>query len=559
MLLAKSDIGTLFNAIVVGFVSHNQEVVKLKKLNLSVLPCVLLISVCSHTALAQGAETVLTNGKILTVDDDFSIVESLAISDGKIVAIGSNEVTQSLIDEKTQLINLDGKTVIPGLIDNHFHFIRGVWNFQMEVRLDGIDSRVEAMQKIQNHAKQLAPGKWITVMGGWTYDQFLDNSDPFSLQELDELAPDNPLFLMLGYSEGFANSKAFELSQLSSNGKAQITGRDKLGEFVNLVSWRNKRSDALAITTFMEELNSVGLTTVYDVGRPSEGDLGALEDFANSGAMPLRVFHTLRYSARDAESTAAALQLIEGTHKLPRSNDLQFGLIGLGEHIYVPVSDSPRHTSAWQEKDWGPFSQISFSAARNGWPVHEHVMSRSTALQYLDLVEEIAVEIPTVKDLRWTFAHVNGMKDEDIARAAELGVALAVHNQARMSLRVSDAPRIGSIARSGALWGLGSDGGIVAPYKPFLSLEWVVAGTNVAGDERWSEEQRVSREQALIAHTRNNAELLFMEEQLGSLEVGKLADLVVLDKDYLTVERNEISELKPLITMTNGQIVYRAK
>ncbi|WP_187265450.1 amidohydrolase [Reinekea thalattae] len=528
----------------------------MKKTNVVTLLLLMLVSVSAHSEVAQSADTLLINGKILTVDDDFSIVQSLAIRDGRIVAVGSNAETNALIGTQTKLIDLNGKTVIPGLIDNHLHFIRGVWNFQMEVRLDGIESRTEAMNKIRDKAKQLEPGKWITVMGGWSYNQFLDNSDRFSLQELDDIAPDNPLFLMIGYSEGFANSKALELANVESSGQARVQGRDNVGEFINLVSWRNKSSDESAIRTYMEELNRVGLTTVYDVGRPSEGELAPLEAFAKSGDMPLRVFHTLRYNARDAESTASALKMFESESTVPRSNDEQFGLLGLGEHIYSPVTDNPRNSSYWKEEVWAPFSQISFAAARNGWPVHEHVMSRVMAVQFLDLVEDISAEVPNVKDLRWTFAHANGMRDEDIKRAADLGIAFAIHNQARMSVFAVDAPRIGSIAKSGALWGLGSDGGIVAPYQPFITLEWVVAGTNVADKEGWSEDQRVSREQALIAHTRNNAELLFMEQHIGSLEVGKLADLVVLDKDYLTVEENKISELTPLLTMTGGNVVY---
>ena len=531
----------------------------MKIVSITVMLIAALASGWNHNAMAQSADTVLKGGKILTVDNNFSIAESLAITDGRIVAVGSDEEIDAFTGENTQVVSLNGKTVIPGLIDNHFHFIRGAWNFQMEARIDGLTSRSQAKQAIKSQVERVSPGTWVTVIGGWTYDQFLDDSSAFTLAELDALAPDNPLFLMRGYSEGFANSRAFELAGVDNSGTARITGRENVGVFVNQVTWRNKRSDAQAILAYMKELNSVGLTTVYDVGRPSEGKLDSLEALSTSQTLPLRVYHTLRYSARDSASTDDALQLIQGGDVSPRSNNLQFGLLGLGEHIYVPVSDNPRHTGEWSLEDWGPFSQISYAAARSGWPVHEHVMSRDTAVQYLDLIAKIALEVPAVRELRWTFAHVNGMRDEDIARAADLGVALAVHSQARMSKRVSDAPRIGSIARSGVLWGLGSDGGIVAPYQPFLTLEWVVTGTNVAGGESWSEEQRVSREEALIAHTRNNAELLFMEEHLGSLEVGKLADLLILNKDYLTVDADEISKLVPIVTMTNGNIVHQVE
>ncbi|MBT0955810.1 amidohydrolase family protein [Alphaproteobacteria bacterium KMM 3653] len=377
------------------------------------------------------------------------------------------------------------------------------------------------------------------------------------MTELDAAAPNNPLYLLRNYSNGFANTAAFDALDIDNGASAVLSGRDGLAPFTDAVTWRNKTSSPEAILNYMSVLNGMGLTMVYDVGRPSEGNLDPLEDLAAKRDLPLRVFHTLRYSASDEASTNDALELINGGAK-PFSNDPQFGLLGLGEHIYAPMLDNANWTKEWEEGTWGPFSEISFAAARNGWTVHEHVMSQATAVQYLNLIEDIAKEIPEVSELRWTFAHVNGIQDEDIARAAELGVAFGVHSQARMSVRAMDAPRIGSLSRSGALWGLGSDAGIVAPANPFWTLEWAISGTNVAGRSGWSEDQRVSREQALRAHTTYNAKLLFVEDDLGTLEVGKLADLVVLDQDYMTIEATEISSIKPVLTMTGGEVVYQS-
>lgn len=518
----------------------------------------LAFATLASTALAQSADTILSGGNILTVDEDFTVVEALAIRDGRIVATGQDADMAALTGADTVIIELEGRTVIPGLIDNHLHFIRGAWNNQTEVRLGGIRSRAEALDALAARVEAVDAGTWVTVMGGWMPEQFLDDTTPFTLAELDAISPNTPLYLLRNYSDGYANSAAFEVVDVDSDGSSRLSGRDALTPFTNAVTWRNKSSSAEAILAYMNVLNGLGLTMVYDVGRPSEGELTPLEDLATSQALPLRVFHTLRYSARDEASKNEALELIEGG-AVPFSNDLQFGLLGMGEHIYVPVSDSPDHTHDWSEEDWAPFSEISYAAARNGWTVHEHIMSQATAVQYLDLIEEIAIEIPAVKDLRWTFAHVNGMDDDDIARAAALGVAFGVHSQARMSVNVTDAPRIGSIARSGALWGLGSDAGIVAPANPFWTLEWVVSGTDVAGGDGWSEDQRISREDALRAHTIQNATMMFVEDDLGSLEVGKLADLVVLDQDYMAITATEISSISPVLTMTGGEVVFTSE
>lgn len=517
----------------------------------------IVFATTAPVAHAQTADTVLSGGNILTVDESFSTVEALAIRDGRIIASGDATDIAKFVGDGTDVIELNGKTVIPGLIDNHLHFIRGVWNNQTEVRFSGIKSRADALERLAERAASVEPGTWVTTIGGWVEDQFLDDTSPFTLAELDAIAPNNPIYLLQSYSSGYANSAAFEAVGVDSEGSAQLSGRDGLTPFTNAVTWRNKSSSQQAILDYMSVLNGFGLTMVYDVGRPSEGQLEPLEALAASQALPLRVFHTLRYSATDEDSKNEALELINGGAQ-PFSHDLQFGLLGLGEHIYAPVLDNPRRTDQWGSGDWGPFSEISYAAAQNGWTVHEHIMSQVTAVQFLDLIEDIAAEVPSVTDLRWTFAHVNGMQDEDIERAANIGVAFAVHSQARMSVRAMDAPRMGSISRSGALWGLGSDAGIVAPANPFWTLEWAVSGTNVRGGKGWSEEQHVSREDALRAHTINNAEMMFVNDDLGSLEVGKLADLVVLDQDYMTIEATEISTIKPVLTMTGGTVVYES-
>lgn len=512
-----------------------------------------VLPICVFAA-TPSADTVLTGGKILTADADFTIAESLAIKDGTIVAIGSESETSTYIGDTTRVIELDGKTVIPGLIDNHFHFIRSVWNFQNEARLDGISTREEALAILKAKAASAEPGDWITVIGGWSPQQFQDDSSNFTLAELDAVSKTNPVYLLQSYSNGFANSAAFKAVGRSSDGKAQLSGRNSLTPFTNEITWRNKTASREAILNYMAELNRLGLTAVYDSGRVTDGDLTPVAELANEGPLAVRVFHTLRYNARDESGADRAVSLIERTEPLSK-NDF-YGLIGLGEHIYAPVQDSPRVTALWPEATWAPFSDISWTAAKNGWPVHEHVMSKATAIQFLDLIEDIAKEEPQIKDLRWTIAHANGMTDAEISRAKELGVAIGVHAQARMSFRTQDMPRIGSIARSGVLWGLGSDGAIVSSYNPFHTLGWAVTGENIAGRSGWNEDQRVSRQEALLAHTRYNAELIFMEDKLGSLETGKLADLVVLDGDYLAVPEEEIARLLPVMTMTAGKIVY---
>ena len=510
----------------------------------------------THVALAQDADTILKNGSILTVDDAFSTAESLAILDGRIIAVGTNADVAQHLGVNTAVIELDGKTVIPGLIDNHFHFVRSVWNYQYEVRLDSLSTRAAALDAIAEKAANSTPGDWIITIGGWSPIQFLDDNSAFTLMELDAAAPENPVYLMQSYSSGYANTSAFEQVGVNSGQSAELKGRTNLTPFTNVNTWRNQTADTNAVTTYMAELNRVGLTTVYDVGRPSEGSIGPVADVAASQDMNLRVFYSLKYSANDAQGAQDAIELIEQNAEQANSKDDQFGVLGLGEHIYTPVIDNAKHFGDWANNIWEPFSAVATAAAAHGWNVQEHIMSDATAGQFLDLVADIAETYPAVSDLRWTMAHVDGLQEDTMSRAYDLGVAVAVHSQSMMKASNTDAPMMGSIERSGLLWGLGSDASIVAPYNPFITLEWAITGQNIAGEPAWSEEQTVSREAALRAHTLSNAKLLFVEEDLGSLEIGKLADLVVLDSDYMTVDPTRISETQPVLTMTSGIVVY---
>jgi predicted amidohydrolase YtcJ len=163
-----------------------------------------------------------------------------------------------------------------------------------------------------------------------------------------------------------------------------------------------------------------------------------------------------------------------------------------------------------------------------------------------------------MKDLRWTIAHCDLISNESINRAKELGLTIAVHNKtAKPAMDDRDSPPIALIEDSGIVWGLGSDSTVVSTINPFHSLWWVTSGTVFPNKK--SIENTVSRQAALTAHTRNNAFLLFKENDLGSIEVGKWADLVILDRDYMTVPVDEIREIMPLQTIIRGEVVYDSK
>ena len=259
---------------------------------------VLLAILTAPSALAQqAADTIVTRGKILTVDAAFRTVEALAITNGRIVATGTSAEIARYAGKNTKVIDVAGATVIPGLIDNHFHFTRGVDTWHEQARFEGVDSRREALRILAAKAASLKPGDWIMVQGGWTPRQFADAPGGFTLEELDGVAPKNPLFVQEGYSVVYANSLALKAVGLNPADGARRNAQ-------GLVSFQPPMAlyDAMPrtsaaqreqnLTDFMRELNSTGLTGVYSLG---QSDFLAAR--AAKGPLPVRLWETLNFNA----------------------------------------------------------------------------------------------------------------------------------------------------------------------------------------------------------------------------------------------------------------------
>jgi predicted amidohydrolase YtcJ len=509
----------------------------------------LLVILAPPVAFAQQpADTIVTRGKILTVDAAFRTVEAVAIANGRIVATGTSTEIARYAGTNTKVIDVRGATVIPGLIDNHFHFTRGVETWHQQARFEGVDSRREALRILAAKAASLKPGEWIMVQGGWSPKQFADAPGGFTLEELDGAAPKNPLFVQQGYSVVFANSLALKAVGLNPADGARRNAQ-------GLVSFQPPYAlyDAMPrtsaaqreqnLTDFMHELNSTGLTAVYSLG---QSDFLAAR--AAKGPLPVRLWETLNFSATDPASAAKAAQLIARTR--PNQFDGQHGIFGLGEVLYGPFFDLAPRKEPWSGEIMNEYGKLATAAARAGWHVHQHVINNNAVTDLLDTLEQVNKAQP-LNGLRWTLGHVYDISPANMARAKALGMTLGVHGAA---MQAGAHMPLRQIAGSGIVFGLGTDATIVSHYSPFVTLGWVVSGLDVGGNKVL--DQTLTREEALIAHTRSNAYLFFQEKALGSLEVGKQADLVVLDQDYMTVHAAEVRHIKPTMTMVGGRVVF---
>lgn len=513
-----------------------------------------------NQALADAPDQILTNAKILTVDNDFSIVEAIAIEGDRILATGSTEDMLVLAGPDTEVTDLQGRTVVPGLIDNHVHYIRTVPRWHQQARIDGVNSREEALNILAEHAASLQPGEWFMVQGGWSEEQFTDQPGGFSLEELDRVSPNNPMYMQRTYGTSYANSLALQATGVPLENGSMQRGRGPFTQMFNLMPEPSEEQMIENLYQFSLDVAAAGMTTAYDVGRLGNGDISLIEKASAEKPLPIRVFHTLRYRAETDEEADESIEFI--LDHAPFSMDDRKGLLGLGEHVYGPMHDGAGTAESYPDEIWDPFMKLAAVAAEEGWHIHEHTMAEVTVSDFLDRLE-ILNETTPIDDLRWTLAHVLTVTEDTLVRARDLGLTIAVHGQAahqprpiipRGDAEAPPIPLLSALEDNGIVWGLGSDTGVVSHYQPFVTIMWAATGLGIDGTQ--IQPNPVGREAALVAHTRSNAYMMFLEEDLGSLEPGKLADLVVLDRDYLTIPGHEIKDIQSVATMVGGEIVY---
>jgi predicted amidohydrolase YtcJ len=527
-------------------------------------------------------DVVLVNGKIVTVDDRFSIAQAVAISGERIVAVGTTADISKLAGPATRRIDLRGRTVIPGLIDNHIHLLRAAATWAKELRWDGVDSRKQAVELLQARAKSGPAGSWIYNIGGWTHHQFADDPKPFTRAELDQIAPNNPVSLQESYYQVFLNTRALhELGieagapdppafvkgsiQRDASGnptgiiKGDIAATRPVAAKLPKVAPADLEASALGM---VKDMNRAGITSVGVPGCDPDV-LTIYRRWKERGQLPMRTFCIEGAAAGSPDQMDRTLQQIPKMRLF--QGDSYIDTIAFGESVYSPLHDAMFATETRNTPDQlALWKQIAIEIAKVGMPLHVHAELRDTIDGFLDQIEAINREHP-IKNLRWQLAHINQISAAELERMKKLGMYAAVHPWAVINGGIMhegfgdggfDMPPLATIQSSGIIWGIGTDGTAANQYLPFTTLAFAVTG-KMAGGTRVLR-QTISREDALIAHTRKNSYFVFQEDNLGSIQTGKLADLVVLDRDYLTVPADEIRHIQPAMTMVGGHVVFDA-
>jgi predicted amidohydrolase YtcJ len=314
----------------------------------------------------------------------------------------------------------------------------------------------------------------------------------------------------------------------------------------------------------IRDLNRMGLTAFGSAGCEQEV-LGLYQSWAARRELNVRVYCITGQAAGTPQQVDQALPRIAQMRLFQGDDTLDH--VVYGESVYGPLHDpmflpksEPRPEQLMQ------WRRIATEVAKARLPLHVHANLTNTIDAFLDQIETIHKAYP-IRNLRWTLAHVNQLNASHLARMQNLGMYAAVHpwavinggiNHAVFGDSASDMAPLRTIQNSGVTWGFGSDGSRANQIRPFTTLWWAVTGKMVGGRTVLRQSETISREDALIAHTRKNAYLVFQENNLGSLQPGKLADLLVLDRDYLTVPADQIKDIKPVLTMVGGRVVYDA-
>jgi predicted amidohydrolase YtcJ len=540
---------------------------------------VALLALGTMSALAQTADKALINGKIITVDDRFTIEQAVAIRGQRVVKVGSNAEIEQLRGPSTQIIDLAGRTVIPGLIDNHSHWVRAAEHD--ELRFDGVTSRTRALEMLAERVRAAAPGAWIVVLGGWSEEQFTDEPRGFSLEELDRIAPNNPVVLQAVYNHSYLNTVALIAAKIDAatpdpqGGKIErdaggkptgvVRGAGGVAFVAARIPLENQEAWLANTRKLVAYLNSLGVTAWLDAGGRGMGakHYEPYKHLADRGELNVRLFFTtIRQPATPAQVDAVINEIRE---LKPFQGTDYFDHVGWGESVFAPVTTQLlRVASNTKPEDLAQMRRLLLVLAERGIYVNSHVEMSDAIDAFLNEYEAINKERP-IKGLRWSFSHLDQVSEAQLERMKKLGMTAQIHSrpliQGALMHKVHgdkawDMPPFRRIQDSGIHWGLGSDATAVTTSSPFYTLSLSVTGRMIGG--RQVNRQTITREEALIAHTRSNALFLFQEGNLGSLAPGKYADLLVLDRDYLTVPADEIKDIKPLITMVGGKIVHDA-
>ena len=545
----------------------------------------LILGFSRPTILAQSAraDLVVTNANIRTMDTKRTIASSIAVLNGKIIAVGSSAETKSLVGSKTRVIDAHGKTVLPGFNDAHVHFM------ETGAQLSSVDLRSaktpeEFVQRIKDFAAKLPKGRWI-LGGQWDHENWTPNNLPTAAM-IDAVTPDNPVWVnRLDGHMALANGLAIKLAGVNKDTKELAGGlivRDTAGDpagvfkdaamaYIEKVipdpSFEENLEAALAAS---EHAASLGVTSVQDMSAGK--DVGVYQELLREGKLKTRVYGCSPLA--DYKRWANT-----GIHYAFGSAMLRVGCLkgfadgSLGSTtawFFDPYLDAPNTSGLPRAEVTTSMKQNVVDADKAGLQVNIHAIGDKANATILDYYEN-AAKVNGARDRRFRIEHAQHLRPQDIARFGRLKVVaslqpLHIIDDGRWAGKRLDEQRLKgtyafrTLLDSGAVLAFGSDSPVAS-----LNALWGIyaAVTRRTLDDKnpngWISEQKITVDEAVRGFTWGSAYAEFQENVKGTLEVGKLADLIIISDDIFKIDPVKIGSAKVLVTVMNGKVVFEAK
>ncbi|MDQ8141270.1 amidohydrolase [Chryseobacterium sp. CFS15] len=540
---------------------------------------------------AQKADLIVTNGKITTMDDNNPEVQAVAIKDNKIFQTGTNAQILKLKGSATKIIDAKGNRVIPGLFDSHLHVIRGGRFYNTELRWDGVKTLKRALEMLKEQAQRTPKGQWVRVIGGWNEYQFEEKRLP-TIAEINEATGDVPAFVMYLYGKAWLNKSG--LKQLNITGETPnpaqgLIEKDNNGDPTGLLvaepnafilystlaklpelTEAEKENSTLQ---YMTELNRLGVTAIMDAGGGFQNfpdDYGTTDALNKKGKITVRLPYYLfaqKKGSELADYTKWTGMVDIDDHGHNDHNGIDYHVEGGGENLVSDGADFenflfPRpELPATMEKS---MKEVVSLLVKKRWPFRIHATYNESITRFLNVIEEVNKETP-LNGLVWFFDHAETVSEDNMKRIKALNGGIAV--QHRMAYQGESfihrygkkaalaSPPVKKMLEMGIPVGLGTDGTRVASYNPWVALYWITSGKTLGGTQVMAKENTLDRKTALSLSTFGGYELI-KDYEKGKIKKGYFADLTILDKDYFSVDEEEIKDITSKLTIVDGKVVY---
>jgi predicted amidohydrolase YtcJ len=559
-----------------------------------------LAILCASTVHAQplqelpGADLIVFNAKIFTGNLAQPEASALAVKDGRIYSVGSDDDVLGLKNSSTEIIDAGSRRLIPGISDAHTHVLNES-GYTYNVRWDGVPTLRQALAMLGEQADRTPEGHWVKAIGGWSPFQFEENRFP-TLQELREAVPNRPLIVQYAYNRAFMNEQAMEAFGVGTERFPELPGTefelDEQGNYTGVVQGYTFSFIAMETMvpqpSFDEEvsaliysihgLNRFGVTSVIDAGNRGYPNAQAnVEVLARDNRLNVRMpFVDMQFGdGSPINMVDAQIEAITKIAPISPGHNLHPTLAhghvyrGAGEVLQIEVHDhenfdrppviiDPDMMRQHVEKNVSKLVQRRI-------PFRMHISYNENISSFLDALEDLNQTTP-LDGLRWSIEHAETISPKNIARVKELGggialdTKMALHGDGFIETHGRDValqtPRLRQLVDSGIPLAMTTDAYRAATFNPWVGIHWMVSGKSVSGSEILAEDNRLSRAEALNLFTAGAAWFMNTESEMGMIAPGNLADFALLDRDYFTVPEDQIKSISSVLTVMDGRVVF---